>query len=383
MIKKWLSKCRILKAPDSAYVSVEKNLVNEYNKHRPYGAKKYFCYAPFNNIYLNTFGNPAACWQSFFYEDSYPKKSLKEIWFGENFTRLREHISHDDLTFKCSECERNLKNKNYYTVLARAYDNQYPLTKYPSVMELELDNNCNLECIMCSSNLSSNVHKKDVNAIPYSSPYDSSFVKEFEEFVPYLNEVRFNGGEPFLINIYYDLWELILKMKPGIKMVVATNGTVLNDRVKTLLAKGKFHINFSLDSLNKETYELIRKNAVYEETMDNLKFFQDYCIKNKTTLCILANPMRQNWLEMPEFVKLCNTHNLPLWYNTIIRPENCALWTLPSVELTEIFNTLSSTTFAVNPLKSQSYHNQGVYYNLVFGQIKTWLEEAIEREKRS
>ena len=76
-------------------------LITSYNQTRGIQEKKYICHAPFNNIYLNSLGQPAACWQSFFYEpeEAYPQKSLHDIWFGRKFTQLRESVKSLDLTF--------------------------------------------------------------------------------------------------------------------------------------------------------------------------------------------------------------------------------------------------------------------------------------------
>jgi MoaA/NifB/PqqE/SkfB family radical SAM enzyme len=67
--------------------------------------------------------------------------------------------------------------------------------------------------------------------------------------------LRFNGGEPFLINWVFKIFEKVEKLNPKLKIVVATNGTVWNYKVKEWLAKLNIHINFSLDSLTPNIYE--------------------------------------------------------------------------------------------------------------------------------
>jgi len=249
-------------------------------------------------------------------------------------------------------------------------------------MELELGNSCNLECVMCSGELSSAIRCNREKLEPCPEQYNEEFLNQFDEFLPYLEEIRFNGGEPFLNEINYRLWDKIIAVKPQIKVVIATNGTVMNKRVKELLGKGRFHINLSIDSLNKAVYESIRVNAVFEQTMENINWFNEYCKRKKTTLCILTNPMRQNWREMPAFIDFCNKRNLPLWFNTIRQPIEYALWTLEPSALKEIFETLSGYKFSVNPLKPQTFHNRKVYHNLVYNQVNTWLSEAAERENK-
>lgn len=361
--------------------SFSENVIAEYNQTRDNIDRSLICHAPFKNIYFNIQGDAAPCWLTFKDPDSYPAKSIKEIWFGKTFENLRENIRKCDLSGKCSVCEHYIESGNYVTPLARAYDNDYKIAKYPVMMELELANTCNLECVMCNGRLSSSYRKNTEKLPPHNIPYDDAFVEQLLEFIPHLEEARFNGGEPFLNEIYFKIWEQILNVKPSMKVVIATNGTVLNDKVKTLLENGKFDINLSLDSLTKEIYESIRINAHFETTMKNIEYFHDYCKRKGTTLCILTNPMRQNWQEMPEFIRFCNERNLPIWFNTIHRPYEYALWTLSSNELTEIFDKLTVETFSTNPLNPQTFHNKKVYNNLVNSQIKTWINEALEREK--
>lgn len=369
--------------PLKAISSLDSEIIAEYNATRNISNRKYICYAPFKNIYFNIQGDAAPCWLTFKDPDSYPDKSIHDIWFGEKFTELREKISNFDLSGKCSVCNHYIQGRNYVTPLAKAYDNDYPEKMYPVMMELELANTCNLECVMCNGRLSSSIRKNREKKSPWPIPYDENFVRQLEEFIPHLEEARFNGGEPFLNEVCYRIWENILKVKPGMKVVIATNGTVLNDKVKEILGRGRFDINLSCDSLNKNTYERIRVNAVFEKTMENIDWFHDYCKRKGTTLCILTNPLRSNWQEMPDFISFCNERNLPIWFNTIHRPYDQAIWTLDSGSLKNIFDTLSRYEFATNPLKPQTFHNAKVFRNLVHNQINTWMNEALDRENQN
>ena len=371
----------ITQCPSKHFDSIDLKIIEAYNETRVDTDKDLLCYAPFKNIYFNIVGNAAPCWLSFKDSDYYRGKSISEIWFGKKFEQIRHNISRNDLSGKCSLCEHYIKSGNYITPLAKAYDNQYKPGKYPVMLELELANTCNLECVMCNGILSSSISKNRRNITPFQAPYDDTFVEQLLEYIPHLEEIRFNGGEPFLNDIYYKIWEKVLIIKPGIKIVIATNGTVLNEKVKNILERGHFDINLSLDSLIKEIYENIRINANFEKTISNLDYFQDYCLRKKSTLCILTNPMPQNWHELPEFIHFCNERNLPIWFNTIQSPFKHALWPLSSDKLNEIYTTLSNYSFTGNEIKAHSFHNIEVYHNLVHQQIKTWMDEALEREK--
>ena len=354
-----------------------------YNQTRQVRDKTLLCHAPFSNLYFNSEGHVALCWKTFHKHETYSEeKSIMDIWKGENFEKIRAGIRSCNLDFGCQECKKHLLEGNYVNVLSKAYDNDHLHPVYPTIMEFELSNRCNLGCTMCNGNLSSTIRKDREKLPPLPSPYGQKFVDELNEFIPHLKEARFNGGEPFLIKQYYDIWDNISELNPKLKMVIATNGTVLTSKVKEYMEKSNFHFNISIDGFSPETYESIRINGNFERLMENLDYFISYCRKNKRTLCIMINPLRQNWWEMPEFVNWCNQKDIHLWFNSIIKPADQALWSLPSSELEKILSQLSSARLEMPNSGNNAIHKYNIdtYNNLVNQQIKTWHSEAVERE---
>lgn len=364
-------------------IGLKASVINRYNASRERLNTRYICHAPFSNMYFNVHGDCAPCWLTFIDPDSYPNKSVREIWFGEKYQTLRNNLLAYNLTDKCNVCLKNLNSGNYVSVLARAYDVNEP-ADYPSMLELELDNTCNLECVMCIGELSSSIRRNREKLPALHSPYDDAFVEQLEEFIPHLKELRFNGGEPFLIKIVYQIFEKVEKLNPGLKIVLATNGTILNNKVKQWLNKLNIHINFSLDSLTPAIYESIRVNAKFERVMEHFQYYREYCREKKRTLCIMVNPMRNNWHEMPEFIRFVNKHNVNIWFNTIHRPLEWSIWALPENELKQIYDTLSSATFSKEDRAAPlAAYNISIYKNLVQVQIKNWVQDAREREMRN
>jgi MoaA/NifB/PqqE/SkfB family radical SAM enzyme len=364
--------------------SLPDDLVRRYNKSRNIPDTDRICHAPFSNMYFNTQGDVAVCWLTFHKPEKYsPEKTVMDIWKGANFERIRQSINERNLNFACETCKKHLQDGNFVNVLAKAYDNDYSSTDFPSIMEFELSNTCNLACTMCNGLLSSRIRKERDQLPPLKSPYGDKFVQELRGFIPHLKEARFNGGEAFMINLNYKIWDQIFELNPGLRIVAATNGTYLNPRVKEYLAKGNFHLNISIDGFTKETYEKIRIHGDFDLLMENVKFYRAYCREHDRTLCIMINPMRQNWWEMSDFVNWCNELGIHLWYNTIVRPEDQSIWNLPSEKLREIYETLSKAP--IHPRKDTPKgiydYNVRTFQNLVHQQIKTWLKEAEAREK--
>lgn len=368
---------RFFKRSDSPVLDAE-TIVN-YNRSRYIKNPVHLCHAPFNNIYFNVFGQAGACWNTFYDSPRWPEKSIKEIWTGEFFQKLRTNIKACDLSKNCHVCDGNIRNGNYLGTLAQAYDNSHALTDYPSIMELELSNRCNLECVMCRGELSSAIRKNREKLPAIESPYNDDFVEELKEFLPHLKDMRFNGGEPFLQEICFKIWDQVALINPAIEITVATNGSVLNTRVKDLLEKCRFRINVSVDALDKKNYETIRKNADYDRLMDHIVYFGEYCKRNNRIFSIMINPMRQNWWEMPDFVRWCNERNYHLWFNTVVDPAHTSLMTWDEKNLRNVYEELSKPqNFTVSSdVKYQHIHSSNIrkYENLVHNMVKIWWHQ--------
>ncbi len=357
-------------------------LVEAYNSSRNISKPQHLCHAPFANMYFNVSGEAAPCWLTFFEAPKFPEKSIREIWFGEFYENIRSLIKKNDLSERCRVCERNIRNQLFLNPLARAYDNDYSLERYPKIMEFELSNQCNLECVMCNGRLSSSIRKNRDQLSPYTSPYNQSFVEQLGEFLPHLKEARFNGGEPFLQPICWEIWNKIAIENPEIEITVATNGTVWSSKVEEILNRAKFRINLSLDGFSSETYESIRKNAKFHRVMENVHRFGAYCKKNNRIFSIMINPMRVNYWEMPAMVEFCNSNGYYLWFNTVYRPFHLSLWNLPSSELKIIHQKLSKAEFGSSAESSQGVVSGNIakYQNFVERQITTWIREQEARE---
>ncbi|MCB9204935.1 MAG: radical SAM protein [Flavobacteriales bacterium] len=382
MLKNFLKRLTFTESA-SAGKGIPSNIIKAYNATRSVKRNDLLCHAPYSNMYFNTEGHVALCWKTFHRHEVYSEdRSIMGIWRGKNFEKIRAGIKTCDLEFGCQECKKHLLEGNFVNVLSKAYDNDHLHPEYPTIMEFELSNRCNLGCTMCNGNLSSTIRRDREKLPPLNSPYGDKFIHELKEFIPHLKEARFNGGEPFLIKQYYSIWDNVFQLNSGLKMVIATNGTVLTSKVKEYMQRGNFHFNVSIDGFSPETYESIRVGGNFDRLMENLDYFISYCKQNSRTLCIMINPMRQNWWEMPDFVNFCNEKNIHLWFNTIMKPADQALWSLPASRLKEILDTLASARLKTRGVIASDIerYNIRTYKNLVEQQITKWYEEALLRE---
>ncbi len=355
--------------------TLSKQLLLSYNTTRNQEQIKYLCHAPFKSMLFTNNGRVLSCCfnrQAILGE--YPKQSLKEIWFGHNAEDLRSHIKKNNLDFGCFVCKNHLLNTEFNTVKARMFDHLPENTKgYPSMMEFDLDNTCNLECVMCNADNSSSIRQKSPLYAHYKTPYNEDFVKELEEFIPHLYQASFAGGEPFLIKLYETIWEKMLQLNPNICITVTTNGTVLNDKIKNLLDSGSFEISISLDSINKETYQTIRKNACFETVMANIDYFYNYCKSKNTFFGIWVCPLRINKFEIPDIINYFGEKDIEVFLHTVWVPPSVTLWNLPAHELRELYVYYQT---AILKEQTQIQKNNKKRFNEFVLLLKLWLEKA-------
>lgn len=357
---------------------------SDFDKHRVVNTLS-SCLAPFNNMYFTTEGRVAPCWLLVGYLDTWsPQKSIKDIWFGEEFNKYRDNLKNGIFENECRVCKQKIEADTW--PLAMAYDG-FTVKDYPSLLELELSNQCNLECIMCEGRLSSGIRKNRENLPPLPMIYDDSFVEQLKEFIPHLEELRFNGGEPFAQKIVYDICMLVADLNPSLKINIATNGTVYNKQVKKIMDRCNLSLNISIDSLEKENYDSIRINGDFNLLMENFILFRDYCHSNHRGLSVMVNPMRNNWWEMPNFVEFATENKVHLWYNTIHHPEHLGIWSLPSGDLNIIIQTLELEVERLRPDPlTENFIELGNWEKLdhfVNKQLTNWYTKQLEREKNT
>ncbi|MGM0650064.1 MAG: twitch domain-containing radical SAM protein [Bacteroidota bacterium] len=356
-------KARLLNYPRSGknYKAISRDKMIQYNHIRYHGAKRLFCYNPFVNVFFNIDGNAIACCRS--HENilgTYPDQGIKDIWFGKKYEKMREHMRHNDLNMGCEYCKMQLKSNRFHAIPSMAPE-KYASGKsgiYPRTMELELSNKCNLHCIMCTGRQSSAIRKHRDKLPPIESPYDDNFVEELKAFMPHLKDMYFFGGEPFLIDIYYKIWEEVIKINPKIRLFAVSNGTIFNERIEKLLTATIFNVTISLDSLRKERFEHIREGAKFETVMHNINKFSSLIMGNLT---ISHTPMQINWDETPAIINFCNQQNARINLSYVESPAKFALWAMPPEKLDAIYNYYDSVKWKSTPNKVTAKYNIMVF----------------------
>lgn len=364
-----------------ASVSYDKVLI--YNKNRPFGPKKRICYAPFNNLHFQTNGDVSSC--SFNYDfilGNVNNSSIKEIWFGEKAENFRNTLANYNF-HKCQSCQNVLDANNYSSFPPLKYDiHSSDTAVYPTQMSFEMSNLCNYECIMCNENFSSLIRKNKTNLPPLKFSYPDSFFDELSEFIPHLQIATFIGGEPLLIKPYFKIWEKILELNKNCQIHIQTNGSYLSPRFLEMLESGQFDIGVSIDGVTKETFEMIRINANYDEVCENVKILKTYLDRGKISMNINFCPLVQNWKELPGMVEYASSLSIPLKIVNVENPRNLSLHHRSASYLKTILDYYSSITFETihHPNSIITKRNIKAFYDLQL-QIKHLISESIRREE--
>lgn len=349
--------------------------IKEFKKQRNTAKNATICYAPSISLNFDQSGDiTACCFNRSFVLGRYPDNQLMDIWEGEKIKRLREALENDDLSLGCQQCERYIKNMNFEGVLIRHFDDHAPLSPlwkekekwwkhtfpskskkdffaYPVMFEFELSNQCNLECIMCGGKWSSAIRKNRENQSAIKSPYDENFVGQIRPFLPHLKRANFLGGEPFLIHVYQDIWQDILDINPSIEVAITSNGTVLNPRARKIVEQlPNCKITLSIDSLQKDTWENIRRNGKFDILKSNLEWLISIGKVKSFSVC----PMIQNRYEIPEIIQFCVDHDLDIYFNTVNGPLGGKIegihYSLDSNHKEELLPEVALSTLSENEL---------------------------------
>jgi sulfatase maturation enzyme AslB (radical SAM superfamily) len=356
-------------------------IFKEYNRIRLSKNKMAFCYAPFNTLEFHVSGQVrVCCGNRYKIVGNYPNQTIHEIFNGENIQNFRKRLMKYDLSEGCQMCYKMLVNKDYTNLIAKDYE-LFQTSKKAVLknIKFELSNECNLECEMCWGELSSSI-RENIEKLPkIQSPYGEDFIEQLKPFWKDIEKATFLGGEPFLIKLYYKIWDEIIQNNPDINILVVSNGTILNDKIKQLLDKGKFYFALSIDSFQKETYEKIRRNAVFEKTMSNFEYFYQYSKGNNRWITVNICPMKQNWKEIPEMVNTLTERGVNVFFNMVDFPISHSLRGLKAEQILEVynyFNTAKITTFD----NEVGLQNEQIFKALI-KQIKIMYEEIKEYEK--
>jgi len=207
-------------------------------------------------------------------------------------------------------------------------------------------NKCNLRCYMCSPDFSSSFalewrklgwHSGPIHLNPYKEMDDGEedhWWKGFKEALPYIKVITFTGGEPFIIDEYWDMLDEIVERDLAKDMIlnISTNLTMLDYRgrsVRDYFPKFKrIHLQVSLDG-HGEQYEWIRYPANYDSVIENLK---QVIGMEKVQLKVSITVSALSIEALPRLHDHMKEFDVGFWYdNVLYYPVHLQVSSLPMV----------------------------------------------------
>lgn len=140
----------------------------------------------------------------------------------------------------------------------------YPsILVYPSMLEIQLTNGCNLNCKFCNSKARNKQDTLDLSTL-------IKFIAQVSKHG--LKAVTLEGGgEP---SLYDNLAELVLYLrKLDIQCGIITNGT---NKLSDVVCENLQYIRVSLDSYDTSSYLNIKGRDYFDNVIDNIKYYSHF-----------------------------------------------------------------------------------------------------------
>ncbi|MCP4123517.1 MAG: radical SAM protein [Bacteroidetes bacterium] len=359
-----------------------KTEITQYNRARKYGSHKTICFAADSNLYFDMYGNVSlCCYNRKHILGNIRENSIDDIWNGQKIREARTEFAGSKLVSGCSMCYLNLKKGEYESAMALNYDSfGISSSDYPTRMEFELSNICNLECIMCSGDFSNLIRKNREDRPPIAMVYKEKFLEDLKDYLPHIQFANFLGGEPQMIRIYYDIWENLVALGRCI-IRVQTNAATLHDRFLRLIStSGQFQISVSVDSMEPDTLERIRTNIDHRQFLNNLQTLIELHKKSKIDLGITICPIVPNSRELSQIVLFATRNKIKASLNQVIQPYYLSLASLPVSQLDLIIHDCQE---CLGQIDSTAYMQEIINFNkrqlesFIF-QLENWKTRSIE-----
>ncbi len=218
------------------------------------------------------------------------KNSFQQVFFGPKAQEFRQQLAQGRLPIhsctRCGDLKRIAKSKVPGELLnggaepKPAGDKQAPASAdsgWPAIrlpyrgMQLENTVNCNIDCIGCDrENAALRRTQRQMSLADISKMADLAAELGLEQLF-YLNL-----GEPFLSPAIGQELPLLRQKNPNCRIVIATNGIILNTDAKREAALSASHLFFSIAGINDEMLKKYEHRGSFDKAYANIKALVDY-----------------------------------------------------------------------------------------------------------
>ncbi len=211
-------------------------------------------------------------------------------------------------------------------------------------LRISLTDKCDLRCFYC---MPDEEYQFTPTSNLMSSDEIESIVKIFVQ--QGVKKIRLTGGEPL---VRKDAAEIITRLSQfDIELTLTTNGTQLHNFVEIIKDSGIQSLNISLDTLQKERFQLMTKRNVFDRVKSNIDLMLAHGINVKMNVVVMKGV---NDDEINDFIFL--TKNKPIHIRFIeFMPFDGNKWNSNKVvTLAEILEKVSSE-YEIVPLERSQH----------------------------
>jgi len=223
-------------------------------------------------------------------KDKFKALSPKDFWYSDIRKNALDDMNNDRPVKGCDQCYYNESN---HLSSSRTFYNSYKnvATKdLPTMLDLDFSNLCNLKCVMCNSERSSQFAKdegKGVSSVP------EQYIQDLIEISDEVTHITIQGGEPTIMQEFTHYFQELHKkgITKNIDLQIITNLTNLNKEFTILLNNFKsVRLSVSLDAFGKAN-DYIRWPSKFHVIEKNIKKALDVDTVNKLEILNSLNIM--------------------------------------------------------------------------------------------
>ena len=227
-------------------------------------------------------------------------------------------------------------------------------SEFPDNLDIQLDNYCDLKCIYCNEEFSTQWESEKIKYNDYLIPRSTTAHPELENIffdwfeerkMSFTKRIAFLGGEPLISPIFYNYFERILNAYQGVfppilEFNIITNlntSQIYMDKFWALLETYaplvKINVNISMESWGPRA-ELIRSNVNFERFVNNFERLggshTNIILSTITSVNLLCLSSLADYLRF--ILDLERRHNRPIiiYPNLVSNPEWLTVGLAPS-----------------------------------------------------
>ena len=281
-----------------AFLSKEKN------------KKVFACPAVFSQVYIYPDGRVFLCPDCYMSSkalignlNEYP---FEKIWNSKKAIEVRKEVKKGIYNYcKPSYCFAK-SNYNCRLIPFKNIDYSPKQKKFPKMVCIGSDCECNVNCIMCRPTLS---RLTDEELVEMNKKIDSIFIpilKDAEELT------LSTTADPFASRHTSLLMKTAVEKYPNLKLNLLTNGILCSktkcDELGVTSRLSKIMVSFHAS--NEETYNNVVKNGNFKKVIQNIEWLSELKGNNKIDALFFAFVVSsKNYQDIPNFVEFTKKYN--------------------------------------------------------------------------